>query len=297
MDDHPAFAGEREVVPLSGFSGALIALLRDARGQLYVRKAAKAPTDSKKLARQAERQIELGAILEGVARMPDVLRTGEAEGCFWFDMAFVPGRDGIRYLSDASHIEFAAFADQLSGLVGRFASTADQASPIDIRSAIADKLLDIDRKTAGEYRHLLARLNFAASSMPHTLPKTAVHGDLTLENLIVDRQDKLWLIDTIDSPFDHYWIDLSKLFQDCEGRWFQHRGRKLSLGISWELRQRLFRTAQAMDARYPAFHHLLLSLTFARILPYSRTETDRAFVLQRVETFIVACEAALETER
>lgn len=297
MHDHPAFAGEREVVPLSGFSGALIALLRDARGRSYVRKAAKTPADSTKLARQADRQTELGALLDGVARMPEVLRTGEADGCYWFDMTFVPGRDGIRYLSDASHIEFDSFTGQIGGIINRFASTADQASPIDVRSAIADKLLDIDRKTAGEFRHLLARLNFAASSIPQTLPRTAAHGDLTLENLIVDRQDKLWLIDTIDSPFDHYWIDLSKLFQDCEGRWFKHRGRALSLGISWELRQRIFRAAQAMDARYPAFHYLLLSLTFARILPYSRTETDRTFVRRRVETFIGACEAALETER
>jgi len=297
MAEHPAFAGEREVVPLSGFSGALIALLRDARGNVFVRKAAKAPGDSKKLARQADRQTELGAILADVAGMPEVLRTGEAEGCYWFDMSFVPGRDGIRYLADASHVEFDNFTAQIEGLVDRLASTADQASPIDVRSAVADKLLDIDRKTAGEHRHLLARLNFAASGMPHTLPRTAAHGDLTLENLILDREEKLWLIDTIDSPFDHYWIDLSKLFQDCEGRWYQHRGRALSLGISWELRQRIFRTARAMDARYPAFHYLLLSLTFARILPYARTETDRAFVLRRVETFIGACEAALETER
>lgn len=294
MKTHPAFAGRREMVPLSGFSGALIALLRDDEGRAFVRKAAETPDNSVKLKRQAERQAMLGKLVDGVACMPAVEREGETEGCYWFDMSFAPGRDAVSHLSEASHTEFDAFTRDIGKLVERLAASSTDGPAFSPGAAMTAKFVEIDGKTDGRHKHLLARLTFASSGMDFDLAPTVAHGDLTLENIIVGKDRKLWLIDTIDSPFDHYWIDLSKLFQDCEGRWFLHRGRTLSLGLSWELRQRLYRIATAMDRRYAAYHYLLLALTFARILPYAKVADDLAFVESRVALFTEACERALE---
>lgn len=294
MKTHPAFAGRREMVPLSGFSGALIALLRDDEGRAFVRKAAETPQHSKRLKRQAERQAMLGALVRGVAHMPEVEREGESEGCYWFDMSFAPGRDAVTYLSEASHDQFDAFTRDIGKIVERLAASPADAPPFVPGPAIAAKFAEIDRKTDGRHSDLLGRLIAASQSMTFELQPTAAHGDLTLENIIVGTDRKLWLIDTIDSPFDHYWIDLSKLFQDVEGRWFLHRGRTLSLGLSWELRQRLFHYASVMDGRYPAWHYLMLTLTFARILPYARDDHDRAFIEGRVALFATASDRALE---
>lgn len=294
MKTHPAFAGRREMVPLSGFSGALIALLRDDEGRAFVRKAAETPQHSKRLQRQAERQAMLGALVRGVAHMPEVEREGEADGCYWFDMTFAPGRDAVTYLSEASHDQFDAFTRDIGKIVERLAVSPADGSTFVPGHAIAAKFAEIDGKTDGRHCDLLRRLIAASNAMNFELTPTAAHGDLTLENIIVGKDRKLWLIDTIDSPFDHYWIDLSKLFQDVEGRWFLHRGRTLSLGLSWELRQRLLHHASVMDSRYPAWHHLLLALTFARILPYARDDHDRAFIEGRVALFAEASDRALE---
>jgi len=124
----------------------------------------------------------------------------------------------------------------------------------------------------------------AAALLP-TTEITAAHGDLTLENIMIDRKGSLCLIDPIASPFDHYWMDWAKLFQDCEGEWFLHRGQRIEPGICHWLRQRLYASACARSAHYAAWHYLLLGLTFARILPYTRTDDDVRFVSQRVYRF------------
>ncbi|MDR2005666.1 MAG: phosphotransferase [Acidaminococcales bacterium] len=45
------------------------------------------------------------------------------------------------------------------------------------------------------------------------------HGDLTLENIIVAPDKKLYLIDFLDSFYNSYLMDLAKLFRDLELGW------------------------------------------------------------------------------
>jgi hypothetical protein len=95
----------------------------------------------------------------------------------------------------------------------------------------------------------------------------------------------LWLIDPIQSPIDHYWFDWAKLFQECEGHWYLHRRKPISSGVVHWLRNRWHRAAIDLVPGYAAWHYLLLALTFARILPYARSESDVEFVTARVQAF------------
>ena len=283
---NPAFAGFREVVPLSGFSGAFVALLRDDAGRLFVRKAAETADLSPRLRRQAERQSWLHGVLSGAAEVPAVEREGETDGLYWFDMAFAAGRDATSYLSTTSFEAVEEFAACIRAVVERLAASGPETpSEQTLSEVLVGKLAEIDGRTDGRFTSLLTPLHQGAGILDTDLPATATHGDLTFENIIVDRHRRLWLIDTIDSPLDHYWMDWTKLFQECEGRWHLHRQRSLSLSVSWGLRQRFFEMARAMDPRYPGLHYLLLGLTFARILPYARSEADVAFVSGRVAAF------------
>jgi aminoglycoside phosphotransferase (APT) family kinase protein len=284
--ENAAFAGFREVVPLSGFSGAFVALLRDDAGRLFVRKAAETADLNAKLRRQAERQAWLSGVLAGAAEAPAVEREGEADGLYWYDMAFAAGRDATSYLSTTSFEAVEEFAACIRAVVERLAASAPE-HPVaqTLSEVLAGKLAEIDHRTEGRFAGLLAPLHEGAGILRAELTPTATHGDLTFENIIVDRHRRLWLLDTIDSPLDHYWMDWSKLFQECEGRWHEHRRRSLSLSVSWGLRQRFFEIARGMDPRYPGLHYLLLGLTFARILPYARSEADIAFVSRRVAAF------------
>ena len=109
------------------------------------------------------------------------------------------------------------------------------------------------------------RRNSTGSSITMVV-STAVHGDLTFENILVGRGGQLWLIDAIDSPFDHYWLDWAKLFQECEGRWHAHRGRPISTSVTWWLRTRWM---DAAAQSRPGISFASLSLARANVRPHS----------------------------
>lgn len=285
---HPAFASQKQVVPLAGFSGAAIALLRTANGARFVRKAAGEPAGNKAVKEQADRQIWLRNVLEGAAEVPKILETGEVDGLYYFDMEFVPSADVNIFLKSAPFDEIKRFSSRIEGLMIHMASRHDENATPPSGHAFIEKLDQIEQRTSGRFDHLLVPLREGFEQVEPLLsamPATVTHGDLTFENVLVDPEGKLWLIDPIQSPIDHFWMDWSKLFQECEGRWYKHRGKHLSAGITHWLRNRWLSAAAEISPDYPALHHLLLALTFARILPYARSETDVNFVAERVEAF------------
>jgi len=280
---HPAFRHCGDFVLLSGFSGALIGLLLPHGGIRRVRKASATPEDSAKLRGQAKRQRQMSKLLAGVAAVPEILNEGSAEGCYWFDMEYVVGTDAVRYLELGSSERVEKLFGQIAAILDAHAGVSLHAAPvIHLAEIVAGKLDEIDSRTGAMHRAATDLIRARLSDVSVDLTPNFAHGDLTLENILVDRRQRLWLIDTIDSPCDHYWIDLAKLFQDIEGRWFQRCGRSLSLGVTWTLRKRLMRHAVALDQRYERAHPTLLALTFARILPYCQTEADRDFVLGKL---------------
>ena len=295
--DHPALRSFSEVILLSGFSGATVALVRD-RHLPFVRKTANRADANASLREQAVRQRLLADTIADCAAMPEVLGEGECDGYYYFDMAFVPSRDAVNFLAHCTFDSVAEFAERVNRLMARLAqSPAIGARPLPPRKAlVVEKLDQIVQRAGDRAAAALAPLTQAVACF-ETLSverETAVHGDLTFENILVDRRGDLWLIDTIASPFDHYWIDWSKLFQECEGLWHAHRGRPLARGVTWWLRQRFFETATRLDPAYPLYHYVLLGLTFARILPYAQGEEHLAFVEKRV---IECGQAALDIFR
>ena len=289
VSSHPAFADFSEVIPLSGFSGATVALLRHGSSAAFVRKAANTVAGNPGIVSQTARQIWLKSAVDGAAIVPAVLGRGEAEGLNFYDMEFMPARDAVNYLTTATFDQVAEFSDRIATLMGRLSETKSgfQARPPS-RQLFEGKLAEIATRTGNTYEREMAPLVEASSLISGLLDSetaTATHGDLTFENILVDRRGALCLIDPIESPFDHYWFDWSKLFQECEGHWHRHRGRRVSASVTWWLRERWVKVASLQSPLYPTVHYLFLALTFARILPYTRDAADRAFVAQRVERF------------
>jgi aminoglycoside/choline kinase family phosphotransferase len=111
------------------------------------------------------------------------------------------------------------------------------------------------------------------------------HGDLTLENLMVDRDGRVWLVDFLDSPFEHPWQDYVKLQQDIEGGWYLRKGLRMGPAIMSYARQWLLEIIAEIAPDYSKYAPTLAAVNFSRILPYTRTPEERAFVIERVEHF------------
>jgi aminoglycoside phosphotransferase (APT) family kinase protein len=289
---HPAFAGFSEVIPLSGMSGARVAVLRTSAGSRFVRKASSDATSGQVLRRQAQRQSWLRAAVAGSANVPEIITDGAADGYYYFDMPFIASRDAVSLLSTATFEEVRDFAERIVKLMQCLARTGAEpgARRPPSKQALVEKLDEITLRTHEGFSSVLAPLRRAAleidalRSVDNSGP-TAVHGDLTFENILVTSKGQLWLIDTIESPFDHYWIDWSKLFQECEGRWHAQRGRPISTSVTWWLRNHWLEAASRLASDYPKRHYLLLGLTFARILPYAVSESDRKYLIEKISAF------------
>lgn len=286
---HSAFEGFEEVVPLAGFSGASIAILRRSGGASFVRKAAKALETNAALRAQADRQSWLRAQLEGAVNVPAVLDQGEADNLYYFDMEFVPSRDANSFLISANFIELRKFSERVMELITSMSkSPLDGQAPQPTLEPLKTKLVEISQRTDGRFDALISPIGEAIERLPGFATKassTVCHGDLTFENILVSARGELWAIDPIPSPIDHYWMDWAKLFQDCEGRWHIHRGQRLSIGVTRWLRNCWFSYAVKLAPDYAARHYILLALTFARILPYAKIRADLDFVAERIRLF------------
>ena len=298
---HPAFAGFSELLPLSGLSGAEVILMRTRAGSRVVRKMGRDAATNRVLKRQAERQRWLRTVIEDVADVPEVILEGDADGRYFFDMPFIPSRDAATFLATADFDEVYDFAERIESLMAKLSRTGPEPgkwSP-PVKRVVDLKLAEIATRTQGRHTAVMQPLCAAVAALDSLAgvsdeAPTAVHGDLTFENILVGRKGRLWLIDSIDSPFDHFWLDWSKLFQECEGRWHSHRGRSISTSVTWYLRERWMQAAKRLSPAYGPRHYILLGLTFARILPYARSDQDLAFVSSRVHAYGTAALAATE---
>lgn len=285
---HPAYQSCDEVVPLTGFSGALIALVRTPAGSQFVRKAAQNSIDSMTIKEQAQRQAWLRTSLSGAAEVPEILEEGAVDGHYYFDMEFVPSGDVNIFLRNASFDGVKVFSERIERFMADMSSLHDINAAAPDNTAFIEKIDQIESRTLGQFADLLTPIRngfFETQKIISSMQPTIVHGDLTFENILVGKDNKLWIIDSIKPPIDHYWMDWAKLFQECEGRWYGHRGKNLSAGVTHWLRNRWLKTAIEISPNYEVLHHLLLALTFARILPYAKTKEDVDFVVERVKAF------------
>ena len=135
------------------------------------------------------------------------------------------------------------------------------------------------------------------------LPEGQCHGDLTLENILVDGDGRVWLIDFDAPDLSSYWLDLAKLYQDLSGHWClrqvarQHHG-PAHLNAIMAIRRMRDAIDEVVDEALPGVRGLLpplVALHLLRALPYCETISTAAYILDRVQA-VLTPSAALRGE-
>jgi aminoglycoside phosphotransferase (APT) family kinase protein len=280
----PILAKARHHRALSGLSDAAVYLMTEDGTSWFVRKAAREPAASPRLRLQMSKQVEFIERVggNGVAT-PAVLNDGEVDGRFFFDMEFIQGTDGASFLRQASipavrdfTAQLCAYLDTAAALVGD-----DLVEPYVVLSARVD---DVQERTGALDARLLdmVRATLEPVRAIGPVPTTFCHGDLTLENMVIDREGGVWLIDLLDSPLEHHWQDVAKLHQDLTGGWYLRRVAPIARSALDFVSSAVLRTTLADDERYGIAHTALLVTSFVRILPYAREDHDREMILERI---------------
>jgi hypothetical protein len=278
-----------EVRKLAGLSRASVFLMTKDTRHWFVRKAAKTPEANERLRGQARKQAAFGREMHDVVLTPRILDEGEIDGRFYFDMEFVRGPDGTSYLLRATYEEVAQFADRLCGYIRSAAVRPALAHPAhgDLFEALYSKICDIQRATGLISSENLALLFLGLDRVRQLghVPPSLCHGDLTLQNMVIGPDGAIWVVDLLDSPFEHYWQDVAKLHQDLSGGWYLLEQPPVAKCVLDFVSHRLLDAATVLHEDYPRVHALLVASTFARILPYARTSEEIQFITDRVTYF------------
>lgn len=262
---------------LSGLSTADVLLTTNDGKLWFVRKIAKTISDNERLKIQADKQIAFQNIR---FKSPKILETGTIEDKFYFDTEYIKGPDAAKYLSSATYHNISKFGDFLCEYI-------DYVSSISINDNV-NNIKQLENKLISLSSYISENLLSDILSKLQTLKQlnsTANHGDLTLENIIIAADGIPYLLDFLNSNFNHYWQDVSKLYQDLSGGWYQRKGISISKCVNDFLGQKIYKHTVAKNPLYEQFHNILICYNFIRILPYIKTIEDKILVEDRIKYF------------
>lgn len=275
---------------LNGLSGATLKIQSD-RGHAIVRKASSSEKDSPRLQRQMEKQQAFFR-LNGPIKTPEILNTGTtSEGIFYFDMKFVSGLDGHRYLEKCSPSEMLGFSKKLSehlSNISDYPCIGETSAYASLYDSCIYKLIEVHRQAVGLTDELAGKLLGSLKKVQQLriCNHAFCHGDFTLENMMIDSKGDLYFVDFLDSTYEHPIQDFIKLSQDIHGGWFRTRGRRISGSYIAYLEKIVECAAEKAVSGYSNANFILLALNFCRILPYVRDENQRKHVVDRITQFV-----------
>lgn len=276
----------KNVILLDGYSGYRVTISKTNSHYTVVKKATD-PSKNERLRKQYEKHVFFQQLEGKCFGVPKIVRSGFDGGLFFYEYEFVEGVTLMAYIDRGSRDDLIPVLDKLVRILKYMVANAETYYEKDSEGTLSDFLRKKIRDNSlqcGLDKGLEAVLEARASQIS---PKTRslCHGDFTFDNIIVDEKGKLWLIDYLD-VFPHYWMDISKLFQDIDGDWYEIKHKiQLPRNKLLFIRSYLLSEISRMDADYSKFHNFMLAIVFLRILPYAKSGEDRERILEKVKFF------------
>lgn len=280
---------ESSVIDLSGHSGFEVRLFEKSPGKYLVQKKTKSISQNPRLKTQYQKQQFFLQLKQDLFYVPKILRAGWQKNLFFFEYEYVEGVTLLHFIENEPVGKIIKVLDALVEIIKYFNQNSGHyekpAVGIMLAAALEKKIvsnLEHHPNPAGLKKYLSAQVK----AMPDNFQKTICHGDLTFDNIIVDKQGNLWLIDFLELFYPHYWFDVAKLFQDIDGHWYEF---KYNLRLPHNklnfVREYFLARVGEFDPEYIKHHNLLLASVLLRILPYLKTEQEKQFILEKLDYF------------
>ena len=260
-----------KIKDLTGHSGARISLFRnEVSGTFFCRKYSASPETNSRLRKQCAKQIYFGRSNAGWST-PKVLNFGYERGLFFFDMEYLQGNTLANKFALMDELLIKKWIDSFFDNC-RYLTEVKKESAFLNPTCFKHKIFLLEEQIRHKYSgvsslqntlSLLYRYDFAY------IPATPCHGDLTLENILINSTTDIFLIDFLDSFANTWYIDAAKILQDLEIGW---SWRNKEIDMNRELRRvsglKYFRGKLTQyGALTPVYYLLLLNLL--RIVPYT----------------------------
>lgn len=266
---------------LNGHSGCKVTLI--AGDSLYVSKSCATKQYNFRLKKQCQKQRMF--IKSEKVLTPKILNYGYDNELFYFDMQYIKAKTMAEYVNDISIIEISDYIKCLfASLYFENEKISDNTSKIFIHKIRTLKQSLLNFNELDEAFKILENFNWSK------IPKTPCHGDLTLENILITPDKKLYLIDFLDSFYNSWMIDIAKLLQDLELKWsFRHKtitsNMELRLLVAKEALIEEILKLENGEEKLNAIYHILL-LNVIRIYPYAKDKATIDFLDKAVQQIL-----------
>ena len=266
---------------LGGYSGCKVFLCEKAKDKVFVRKISSDLNYNNRLINQMKKQEEYKSEF---LKTPKILNKGFTEdGLFFFDMEFVRGITLAEYIKN---IEIGKIKNLIELLTGELLEIKDLNSNERIFqekiNLLKEKLIHLKNPIIDEAIFMLEEHNWNYFQI------NRCHGDLTFENIII-KDDKLYLIDFLDSFYESKLLDIATLLQDALIMW-SYRGQE-EINENLIIRLVLFKDLlidklkNKMGDKYLEIYYALL-LKLIRIYPYIKDNLTLNFLNQKTKMLI-----------
>lgn len=276
---------------MEGRSGCKLDVIKEG-AHVIIKKYSGSTEYNKRLLKQAKKQQNFYCNLpeNPVFSTARVIQTYSSENSLaWFSMPYLFAEKYSNYLEQASITDLKAL---LAHIIGYFSFNIKNSVPEKVDPRIIElKIEELSLKAAKNFsasdnNYFLYALNYLKSNIPDIpLPAGTCHGDFTFSNILFG-DNKIYLLDFLDSFIESPLIDIVKIRQDTCFKW----SIMLEKDMPSHKKNKLIQTFNYLDREIAAYcnHNLGMSkwydylqvFNLLRIVPYL-TNSEEIFFIEK----------------
>lgn len=247
---------------LRGHSGCKLKLYEN-ENSLIVRKSSPDLAYNVRLKDQAEKQRKFKNML---IKAPQVLSEGYDDQIYWFEMQYVHGQKLSEWLKKNPFEKTKNIINHIGLSITNNLNIENKAVE---NSKIKAKLLSLRTNEVINRLGLMNILNHKVQEL--NIPLGYCHGDLTLENIIIDKDDNIYFIDFLDSFINSPLLDVAKLYQDFYFLWSFRDDNSALNKIKVAYLEKFWLNQFKIFESFRDEINFLYILNLLRIVPYSQS--------------------------
>jgi tRNA A-37 threonylcarbamoyl transferase component Bud32 len=198
-------------IEIKGVSGCKLEV-----SNLKIRKTSSGLNYNERLKSQVYKQSLFSKISFSNIRVPKILELNYFNNLFYFDMEFIIGENPISHLLYCNVDDINKFNNNIQSFLSFLEKNVIEEDINIFKIKNIEKLKNLNINNYSNFiNFIIKRIENIKSK---TYPKSICHGDLTLSNMICNKNE-IYLIDFLDSYIDTILIDLAKLKQDFYYKW------------------------------------------------------------------------------
>ena len=274
---------------LKGHSGCKLFIIQSDNSDYIdcVRKVSKNIHYNKRLKAQYLKQKRFKSKIFDV---PEVVNSGKTNNLFYFDMQYIRGSTLASEIGFMDTITIEKIINNIFHFISENANkkleTHQNTDEIMLRKLAT---LEDSLSKNKDFKKLNNTFDLLVTHPWYRIQNTVSHGDLTLENILVT-EHKLYLIDLLDTFFETWIGDISKILVDLLIGWsFREKIITNNLGELEEIKMHFFRKnfctkINNLDKGTDLWEdiHAYLILDLLRIIPYTKDVKVYNFILDKI---------------